>query len=483
MWRFHLQSLPDRVWIDRDLPLQGARVVEAVSGPGSISGYLQDTYPNRDDVQEWGTLLVAEQEGRDPVACIIDSVTTERGQLKVEAGGFSMYPQGMPWTDPDYNGIKVDPLDIVWLIWSKLQAKPGGNLGVTVDQTSSTVRLGTPESAALTAAKTALANATNEEKAGRIAYTQASTAKNAAKNALLAAANRPTSGVVIVQDSAPSGAKRSTKNLWFDTNNGNLAHVWNGKGWTLSLGEGAASQAELTTLRATYNDKSVITNNAATAWKTDKTRLAAAKKRVTDVKGGAAVPFTLSWWDTHDLGNVIDELAKDTPFDYRERSTWVGDNIAHRLELGAPALGGRRPDLRFEVGVNVMAPPPLKERDYASEAVVLGAGEGRAMVRATATGNPGRVRRAVVIQRKDIRASAVAAGVARAEVAKRSAAWTFDSLDVTDHPFAPYGSFRPGDIVHVSGNAGWIQLDHWVRIQSIETDCVTGAINLRVGTT
>jgi hypothetical protein len=483
MWRFHLQSLPSKVWIDRDVPLQGARVVEAVSGPGSISGSLPGNYPYRADVQEWGALLVAEQEGRDPVAAIIDSVTTERGRLKVEAGGFSMYPQGMPWTDPDYAGVRVDPLEIVRLIWSKLQARPNGNLGVAVSDATSTARLGTPESPALTTAKAALADATADEQAGRVAYTQASTAKNAAKNALLAAANRPTSGVVIVQDSAPSGSKRSTKNLWFDTNNSNLAHVWNGKGWTLTLGEGAATQTELTALRATYNDKTVITNNAATVWKSYKTRLAAAKKRVTDIKDGKAEPFTLTWWDTHDLGNIIDELAKDTPFDYRERSIWVGEGIAHELELGAPALGGRRPDLRFEVGVNVTAPPPLKERDYASEAVVLGAGEGRAMVRATASGNPGRLRRAVVIQRKDIKANAPASAVARAEVAKRSAVWTFDSLDVSDHPFAPYGSFRPGDIVHVLGDAGWIQLDHWVRIQSIETDCVTGAINLRVGIT
>jgi hypothetical protein len=478
MWRFHLLSLPERVWIDRNVPLDGARVTEAVSGPASISGYLHEDYANRDDVQEWGALLVAEQDGREPVACIVDAVTTESGRLKVEAGGFSMYPTGMPWTDPDYAGTQVDPLDIVRLIWTKLQAKPGGNLGITVGGAKSSARLGTPESAALTSAKTAFAAATADEIAGKVAYTQASISKNAAKNSLLAAAERPTSGVVIVQESAPSGSKRSTKNLWLDTNNGNAAHVWNGKSWT--LGHGGLSQAEINTRLAAYNAEVTATKNAATVWKSYKTRLAAAKKRVSDAKGGAAVPFTLTWWESHDLGNVIDELAKDTPFDYRERSAWVGEDISHELELGVPTLGGRRTDLRFEVGVNVTAPPPLKERDYASEAVVLGAGEGRAMVRATVTGNPGRLRRAVVVQRKDIRANAPATNVARAEVAKRSAKWTFDSLDVIDHPLAPYGSFRPGDTIYVTGDAGWIRLDHWVRVLEVETNCVTGAINLKV---
>jgi hypothetical protein len=65
----------------------------------------------------------------------------------------------------------------------------------------------------------------------------------------------------------------------------------------------------------------------------------------------------------------------------------------------------------------------------------------------------------------------------------RSAAWVFNTLDVSDHPNAPYGSYRPGDVVYVTGDTGWRVLDDWVRVTEIISDCVTGAINLKVEAT
>lgn len=479
-WRFHLQSLPDRAWIDRDVPLQGGQVSEAVSAPASISGYLPAGYANRDDVKEWGALLVAEQDGRDPIAAIIDTVTTEGDRLKVEAGGFSMYPKDMPWIDADYSGIQVDPLDIIRMIWASLQAKPGGDLGVVLDATTSATQLGTPEDPKLTAAKAGVAAATTAEASAKAAYTAAAKSKESARAALLAAAGRPVSGLVLNQDSAPSGTRRSTKNLWLDKNDGNKGYVWDGKKWALQT---VTSQA---TINARLSDLNAATANADAAnksWASRKKELSAAKSKKSAISGGEAQPFTLSWWETHDLGSVVDDLVKNTPFDYRESSAWSGDDITHRLELGEPTLGGRRPDLRFEIGVNVTAPPPLQERDYASEVLVLGAGEGRAMVRATASGNPGRLRRAVVVQHKGYGRASSAARRARLEVSERSAAWVFNSLDVIDHKLAPYGSFRPGDVIYVTGDAGWAQIDSWVRVLELNTDCTTGAINLRVEAT
>lgn len=478
-WRFQLKSLPDGSWIDREVPLQAAQVSEAVNAPASISGSLPAGYPYRDAIREWGAMLIADQDGSNPVACIIDGVTTDGDRLKVEAGGFSMYPTGMPWTDPDYAGIQVDPLTIVRMIWANLQSKPAGNLGVALDSTASSVRLGIPEDAKLTAAKAALAAATAAEANAKATYTAAAKAQTAAKVALLAVAARPSSGLVIYQDSAPSGDRRSSKNLWLDKNDANKSYIWNGKKWVLS----GAAQATINARLADWNAAGADTASAKAAWATRKQGVTVAKKRKSDINGGEADPFTLSWWENHDLGAVIADLAKNTPFDYRERSAWAGDEITHRLEIGYPALGGRRPDLRFEVGVNVSVPPPLQERDYASEVMVLGAGEGRAMVRATISGNPGRMRRAVVVQRKDVRKSAAAATAARAEVARRSAAWTFNTLDIINHKLAPYGSFRPGDVIYVTGNTGWKQLDDWVRVLEINTDCTTGAIDLKVETT
>ena len=38
-----------------------------------------------------------------------------------------------------------------------------------------------------------------------------------------------------------------------------------------------------------------------------------------------AGPFKLNWWETDDLGDVIDKLATDTPFEYVEEHRWAND--------------------------------------------------------------------------------------------------------------------------------------------------------------
>ncbi|OMH30660.1 hypothetical protein [Tersicoccus sp. Bi-70] len=144
-WRFHLQEMPSGRWLDRDLPLMGGTVTTAVNAPASISGALSLGYPALTSVREWGCAVIAEQEGRPPVFGIVDHVSLDGGQVRVEAGGFTMYPTGIPWLAADYAGIGVDPLDVVRMVWDEVQSYPGGDLGVTVDSLRSPVRVGTPE--------------------------------------------------------------------------------------------------------------------------------------------------------------------------------------------------------------------------------------------------------------------------------------------------------------------------------------------------
>ncbi|UVF61144.1 minor tail protein [Arthrobacter phage Aoka] len=344
-WRFHAQSLPSRVWIDRDLALVDAEVTEGTNGPAVIRGKLPLGNTTGKQLREWGSLIVAEQDGQDPVAAIVDRLNPEDGWLHVEAGGFTMYPNGLPWSGPDYTGVGVDPLDMVRKIWAEIQAHPDGNLGVTVDPLTSPTRIGT----------------------------------------------------------------------------------------------------------------------AATADNTDG-------------------PFRLAWWATDDLGKVLADLATDTPFQYRERSTWDGDDITHRLQLGYPSLGARREELRFEVGVNITAAPPMADGEYASEVLVMGAGEGRKKVtsgplRTTAAG---RLRRVRTVADSSITTKAAAQAAARPFLARLGGVDSIESLDVINHPAAPFGSFGPGDEIYVQGNAGWAQLADWVRITEQTINCTTGIMNLKV---
>lgn len=355
-WRFHLQSLPSRVWIDHDLQLLGASVTEAVNAPASISGSLPLGDASGAQVREWGSLIVAEQEGRDPIVGIVDSVKADGDSLKIEAGGFSMYPTGIPWLGPDFAGIQVDPLDMVRKIWAEVQAYPDGDLGVVVDPLASPVRIGTPE----------------------------------------------------------------TEN-----------------NFTTSAGEDVSF---------------------------------------------ASGPFRLAWWSTEDLGKVFNDLAADTPFEYAERSAWAGEDITHRLQLGYPSIGARKPDLRFEIGVNITAAPAVDQSGYASEILLLGAGDGSARVKSDRlTTTTDRLRRVHVTTDKSVKSTAAANAAAQPILATMAPAQSIESIDVTDHESAPYGSFRPGDVIFVQGDAGWADLALWVRIHELTVDCDTGSMSLRVG--
>lgn len=484
-WRFYLLTLPGRVWVDEDLQLEGAEVIESLSAPSSISGSLPLGHAHLRladgtlALREWGSALVAEQPGRDPIFGIVDSITTEGDRLMVTAGGFAMYPKDMPWTDAEYSGISVDPLDVVRMIWTKLQSKPSGNLGVVVDALKSPVRIGTPEDPRLTAAKEDYALAK------QVLGFEQSSAENMALmvNDLagrpLTLAGLPKTGRIIYAANAPGGESRSKSNLWLEKLDGGVvaAYTWNGKKWVEIPSNLFDPVTDAFFEYELWRPKVAASKGYVAGAK----KIASeAKSKMDDLRDGEAVPYKITWWEAHDVGQLIDDLAAQTPFDYREVTRWSGEELTHRLELGYPRLGTRREQLRFEVGVNVTVPPPVQESDYASEVIVLGSGEGRAMARATAIGNPGRLRRAVVVEHKDRKRKEELETLASSHVKSRAAEWVFDSLEVLGHPMAPYGSFDVGDEVYVLGDAGWVQLAHWVRVKEIATNCATGAMTLKV---
>lgn len=484
-WRFYLLTMPGRVWVDEDLQFEGAEVIESLSAPASISGTLPLGHAHMRlpggelALREWGSAIVAEQGGRDPLFAIVDSISTEGDKLSVSAGGFAMYPKDMPWVDAEYSGIQVDPLDIVRMIWAKLQAQPDGDLGVVVDALKSSVRIGTPEDPKLTVAK-----ARYEYMKDQLAYTEQQAKDDAEvleqrRITTLSLAGLPKDGLIMHSSSTPADEKRSKKNLWIDGDKDGVSEVrtWNGKKW-VDVPENLYDPIVDAFFDYQWNQEHLKVSKKILA--DTKKKTSEAKSKVNDLREGEAVPYRIAWWEHHDLGQLIDDLAAQTPFDYREVTRWSGEELVHRLELGAPKLGTRRDQLRFEVGVNVTIAPPVQERDYASEVIVLGAGEGRAMVRAAAVGNPGRLRRAVVVEKKDRKNKFIAGLNASSELRARAAEWVFDTLEILDHPSAPYGSFDTGDEIYVTGDAGWVQLDHWVRVKEIATDCTTGKITLKV---
>lgn len=177
----------------------------------------------------------------------------------------------------------------------------------------------------------------------------------------------------------------------------------------------------------------------------------AAGERVTFTAG----PVMLNWWTAHNYGRKLDELAKETPFDYSERVRWNSTRSAveHHLLLGYPRLGTARTDLTFVEGENIVEWVPTEEDDelYASDVLVTGAGEGLLMVRGYASNRIGkRIRRTAIISDASIKTKAGAEARARDELARRQALISVETITVdAKHPNAPIGKMQAGDDVPI----------------------------------
>ena len=185
-------------------------------------------------------------------------------------------------------------------------------------------------------------------------------------------------------------------------------------------------------------------------------------------------PYKLEWWQTHNLQSNLDELASYKPlgasseaFEYREDPRWHADTVSMHIAL-KPQFGKRQHDLRFAIGENVHTIPDVEFAgdEFANSVLMLGAGEGRTMVRAETSRQDGRLRRVAVVQDKQIRSKALALKEANRELALRRSEFTITDLVVHDHPHAPLGAWDVGDEILVEGDLGWVDNEGgvWVRV-------------------
>lgn len=353
-WRFILQGIdgsgtPGPI-LHPDLPLTGVSITESLNATNELTATLAPADKLiKPMLVNWGTLIWAEAAGKIRGGGILVHKERSGSSLSLEVMGLHGYAYGMPYGPNRADSIffvEADPLDIYRHIWTYLQGKPGGNIGLTVDPLKTGLKI----------------------------------------------------GVELEQGE-------------FDTESG-----------PISFESG---------------------------------------------------PYKLNWYETRDLGDNIDGLASDTPFDYREINTWnaTGTGVDTRIELAYPRFNRRRTDLRFVVGDNLIIPPAVTDSgdEWASEMLLLGAGEGRTMVQGTASLPRGsRLRRVAVVEDKTIKDAKRANTRAYNLLKARIEMGDVTSVTVLDHQMAPLGSVRPGDEIWLSLDYDWQEGEgYWVRIQSI----------------
>lgn len=146
--RFIAQRATTKQWLHFDLPIEGSPVRE-LSGPGSFSTEIEPEVAGliaedgRPVLEPWSTLLYLEEDGLIRWGGVLIDVRFEGPKMSIEAAGFTTYPHGTPYLGT-YQGIQVDPADIVRHIWAHIQGKPDGNLNMQVVGTTSS-RIGQVE--------------------------------------------------------------------------------------------------------------------------------------------------------------------------------------------------------------------------------------------------------------------------------------------------------------------------------------------------
>lgn len=199
-----------------------------------------------------------------------------------------------------------------------------------------------------------------------------------------------------------------------------------------------------------------------------------------------AGPYVLAWWKTDDMAKEIDSLAEQTPFDYRLEHKWKpnrNDGFESFLRIGYPKIGTRRTRPRFVVGENVTVRPQIQwdGDDYASEVLMLGAGEGREMKHGPASKVTDRLRRAVVVSDKSITSNKAAGIAAQNELALRLGTEDITEITLVDHPNARFNTWGLGDEILVQTPQGWAQrLRLWVRVLAEKWDCDKDTVTLTV---
>lgn len=183
--------------------------------------------------------------------------------------------------------------------------------------------------------------------------------------------------------------------------------------------------------------------------------------------------YKIGWWEMPYVGEEIDELAKETGFDWREEYKWL-DKAALQPEFRmvfADNMRVRRTDIQFVDGVNIAdtLEPKDEDTDYANRVVALGAGEGRKMKNKNGTVNDGRLYQSKFIHRKHVRR-----GKRLKKFAERAAARAsvidveLGSVVVWDVPgYSPLNSLNLGDEVEVISDHLNPPLRLWCRVTSI----------------
>jgi hypothetical protein len=512
MPRMHVQNILTGQWLHRDVQgITSPSVTWSLNQPDTFTCTLAPPRPDMLDAtgnplfQAWRDAVYLEENDDIKYGGLITGGTQTGQQWQLACTGFGGYANGIPYDGPTFTEYNIDAGDVVRYIWAYVQSGANANIGLQVDSAKvgtllgatvsnqASARLARPvvpadhtgagpgstrlhltgnaqgfsvgmdvsingvEDARVT---TVISNAQNVQTgeihvAGRLSYPHA-----AGEQVLQATAN------CLLSKSSPSGT----------------AAIFLGNPLVFSAGTVIILKGN-----KPYTIAAVITNtNGIPTGQVNLMSNLTERHEAGELVLQAPVPFQLLWWNTPDCGQEIASIQAEAIFDWREKHTWTSpakEGVRHQYLFAAPRIGGRRSDLRFAEGENVIQPVQVAQggTGYADSVILLGSGSGSSQIRTAASQPAGHLRRVSVYQNQTMTTVARAASVGKRVLAAAEAAIDGPTqLVIMNHPNAPFGHFAPGDDIPVQLATGWRNTVFWVRITSIQQDPTTNIMTLTV---
>jgi hypothetical protein len=134
--------------IETELPITISSIEAVLSAPSRMSGTITPAIARlkqggRAVFEPHNTVLVAEADNQVRGLGIYQPTSSfDDGTWNISTLGLTSYASGTPYVGEE-NLVAYDPLDIFRLMWSHMQSRPMGNLGITIDSLTSPVRVGT----------------------------------------------------------------------------------------------------------------------------------------------------------------------------------------------------------------------------------------------------------------------------------------------------------------------------------------------------
>lgn len=480
-WRYLAQNIMTGEWLHTDLPLSGVTITWQLSGPGSLDATIVPQHAamlakGALSLDEWSTAIYPEKDGviRGGFLLVDSDVTGQ--SWKLTGAGFATYPTGIVYNGDPYVKTNYDPLNVVRDLWDYIQTRPSGDIGMVVDSTTSTQLVGNVKDdtgqvldvpAQSKTAGVALeqwpSNSGDNQlwKLGTLDADGYQTIQN--KNSGLmcgVSMSSKAAGALVIQYTADG--KDSQK--WMLVNHGSFYEIVNKNSGMLMNVNGASTKQGAAIIQWPVSDAENSEWNVSTP-DTD------GYVTIANMNTGVPAAYELDWWNATDIGQEIDTLAQNTPFDYWEEHAWnaARTNVTHRLRLGFPRAGARRSQLRFAEGENIsdIVTNQLHGSNYANEIIALGAGSGSTMLRSYTQVQDGRPRRTICLQDASITDQSVLDALAQNELNSRMILPEVVSCTVRQHPNAVLGSFKEGDDILIQTFSGWAPISAWHRITSI----------------